>query len=78
MRNADLEISRLESVFKDIYNYEVERWSIPPSDADTATLTKVQDFLRAYGQQDNLLIVYYAGHGRPGTLKGAPPIWHPT
>ena len=77
MRFATQEINRLSWVLKDGYGAEVEHWQIPStSRADLMTFDKVRAFLDQYGNQDNLLLVYYAGHGRPGNSPGGPPVWH--
>lgn len=75
MAFAGKEIKRLQSVLEDGYGCEVSEWKIPSRDADLETLDKVRSFLDQYGQPDNLVIVYYAGHGRPGTNPGSPPLW---
>ncbi|KAK2609209.1 hypothetical protein QQS21_002291 [Conoideocrella luteorostrata] len=76
MRFARKEIKRLQSVLEDGYGCEVKEWKIPGRDADLETLDKVRGFLDQYGQSDNLVIVYYAGHGRPGANPGSPPLWY--
>ncbi|KAI1443636.1 hypothetical protein F5Y02DRAFT_196717 [Annulohypoxylon stygium] len=71
------EIKRLSSVFSDVFGYNIHGVTIPTSKPDLRVRREVDDFIEDYGQEDNLLIVYYAGHARPGLRSGAPPIWYP-
>jgi len=59
------EIKNLERVFKDIYHFETEVWSIPDVDCHAEVNEKILDFKRVGGNcKDDLKIVYYAGHGK--------------
>ncbi|KAI1089103.1 hypothetical protein F5B19DRAFT_468778 [Rostrohypoxylon terebratum] len=71
------EIKRLSSVFSDVFGYNIHGVTIPTSKPDLKVRREVDNFIEDYGQEDNLLIVYYAGHARPGLRSGAPPIWYP-
>ncbi|OTA97449.1 hypothetical protein M434DRAFT_275372 [Hypoxylon sp. CO27-5] len=73
--HMEKEIDRLRSVFEDGFCYTIHQLKIPLSNSDLIMRRKVDDFISDYGGRDNLLIVYYAGHARPGTYSGAPPIW---
>lgn len=75
MPNTSVEIKRLQSVFQDAYHFDVESWQIPSVDPDLELLFKTQSLIKSHQGVDNLLIVYYAGHARPGSLRSAPPIW---
>ncbi|KAI0889583.1 uncharacterized protein GGS22DRAFT_1477 [Annulohypoxylon maeteangense] len=77
MRGMENEIKRLSSVFSDVFGYNIHRLIIPTSKADLRVRREVDSFIEEYGQQENLLIVYYAGHARPGLRTGSPPIWYP-
>lgn len=57
------EISELHDVFQQICRFKVENWSIPSERSHIALATKVLGFLNDYESRDNLLIVYYGGHG---------------
>jgi hypothetical protein len=68
-----LKVQRLKSVFKNIYNYNVEsflidsrRSALPQAQANLA----VANFVNLNDQEDALFIVYYAGHGAPGKEQG--------
>ncbi|KAH8175899.1 hypothetical protein LIA77_04317 [Sarocladium implicatum] len=73
---ANKEIRRLKSVLTKKYGAKVEHWMIPSRDADFKAMDKVRGFLEQYGKPENLLLVYYAGHARPGNVPGSPPVWH--
>ncbi|OTA98110.1 hypothetical protein M426DRAFT_326250 [Hypoxylon sp. CI-4A] len=74
--HMDKEVTRLSNVLKGEFGYKIHPLIIPASKADLKIRREVDNFIENYGDQDNLLIVYYAGHARPGTHSGAPPIWH--
>lgn len=57
------EIDELYDVFRQIYHFEVERWSIPSKRSHNTLAAKLLGFLADYESKDNLLIVYYGGHG---------------
>jgi hypothetical protein len=60
-----IEIRKLFNVFKDIYNFEVERWKISDASSHVDTNQKILDFVRLGDDSDeHLKIVYYAGHAR--------------
>jgi hypothetical protein len=59
------EIKRLDRVFKDVYHFETEIWSIPDFDCHAAVNQKILDFKRiGCNCKNDLKIVYYAGHGK--------------
>lgn len=74
MKNADLEIARLQSVLEDLYHYTVENWKIPSVKPRQEATFKYLQFAKDYGASGSLLIVYYAGHAR--ATPGQGPIWH--
>jgi hypothetical protein len=58
-------ISRLSSVFKDVYRFDVEPWIIPSDGSQATTTQKMLDFVRLGGDSDDdLKIVFYAGQTR--------------
>ena len=67
------EIQVLERVFRNIYGYSTERWSIPSVDADDALLEKLFAFRKSNDRDDNLFIIYYGGHGYLNPSRQ--PIW---
>jgi choline dehydrogenase-like flavoprotein len=59
------EISRLSDVFKDIYHFDVEAWTIPSANSKAETSQKITDFINIGGDNDeDLKILYYAGQTR--------------
>jgi hypothetical protein len=58
------ELDRLSDVFKDQYSFDVVTWLIPANDKSHHTLmAKALDFVDEFDSEDNLFILYYAGHG---------------
>lgn len=57
------EIGELYEVFRQIYHFEVEGWRIPSERSHNTLAAKLLGFLDDYESQENLLIVYYGGHG---------------
>ena len=63
----DKELAELEKVFQMNYHYRTQRWLIPHGPNPTAKLSAhVAQFLDN-ARPNNLLIIYYAGHGFVGT-----------
>ncbi|KAL8924219.1 MAG: hypothetical protein Q9208_004183 [Pyrenodesmia sp. 3 TL-2023] len=59
------ELTALKTVFENQYNFVVEQWHIPSTNSTRALQTKLYDFQNFHQGEDELLIVYYAGHGDP-------------
>jgi hypothetical protein len=58
-------ISRLSSIFKGVYHFDVESWIIPSEGSQATTTQKILDFVRLGGDsEDDLKIVFYAGQTR--------------
>ena len=57
------EVTELQDVFRQSYNYETEEWKIPSNRSHNALATKILQFLNDFEAKDSLLIVYYGGHG---------------
>ena len=65
------EIDNLSSLFRESFNYPVENFELrPEEDAQVIINARVAKFVCDNRGPDTLLIVYYAGHGRPGTNHG--------
>ena len=58
------EVTELQDVLGNDYAFYVETWEIPTAKAHNSLATKLLDFINAHEGKDNLLIVYYGGHGR--------------
>ncbi|MCJ1330704.1 hypothetical protein MMC10_007390 [Thelotrema lepadinum] len=57
------EINDLDNVFKDLYNYQTEQYLIPSRSSANELEGALVDFKRAHDSDDNLLVLYYGGHG---------------
>ena len=60
-------MDRLQAIFKTQFNFETQHFQIPPNKSDTALLAAVTNFANEYNSPDNLMIVYYGGHGYRGS-----------
>lgn len=58
------EISELDGAFTSIYGYATEQWKIPSIRSHNSLAKQLTGFLERYESEENLLIVYYGGHGR--------------
>ena len=63
------EIAELKTTFDQIYRFDVEEWRIPSEHAPKALRTRITNFLNAYEDENNLLIVYYGGRTHLETLS---------
>ncbi|KAL8853690.1 MAG: hypothetical protein Q9221_001501 [Calogaya cf. arnoldii] len=61
--NVQKEITPLEDVFEHQYKFNTEQWDIPSQSSTRALQTKLYDFQNCHQSEDELLIVYYGGHG---------------
>ena len=57
------EINELEDVFRSLYGFEAQAWKIPSKRSHNSLAAKILGFLDDHESKDNLLIVYYGGHG---------------
>ena len=64
------EISKLQSVLANQFLFQVEQWQIPSTSPTRALQTKLYDFQEAYQDENELLIVYYGGHGDADPRRG--------
>jgi hypothetical protein len=69
------EVSALESVFRDIYHFDVEWWKIPDKSPGRHATKKVIEFVEGGNDPDTLLILYYAGHAASNPHQGGLPSW---
>jgi hypothetical protein len=65
------ELDDLGKVFKSVYGFETEAWLIPTADPHVELMTKALKMVKDFGGPDNLLIVYYAGHGQMNPSRQA-------
>ena len=62
------EMERLEEVFTESYNFEVDRFFIPDDTPASSLTSRVIEFI-GNGSPETLLIFYYAGHGFINTAR---------
>lgn len=56
----------MRKIFATDFHFETEFFQIPSLKSETALNTKVANFVHEYDSPDNMVIVYYAGHGYVG------------
>ncbi|CAG8979102.1 hypothetical protein HYALB_00000233 [Hymenoscyphus albidus] len=57
------ETDRLRTIFESNYGFKTQLWLIPSSSSHLKLMSLVLHFLEDYGSSDNLMVVYYGGHG---------------
>ncbi|PVH80663.1 hypothetical protein DL98DRAFT_588255 [Cadophora sp. DSE1049] len=67
------ELDDLAAAFAESYGFKTETWLIPSSQPHLALMGKAFKMVQDFGMKDNLLIVYYAGHG--GMNSSRQPLW---
>ena len=68
--NIHYELTRLKNVFEQQFRFATEQWDIPSQNPTRALQTKLYDFQNAHQGENELLIVYYGGHGDPDRRRG--------
>lgn len=68
------ELDDLAKTLKKAYGFNTETWLIPNTQPHLALMGKAFKIVQDFGKKDNLLIVYYAGHGGMNTSRQ--PLWH--
>lgn len=58
-----LELEDLAKTFTFVYGFETEIWLIPTVKSHVALTAKALQTVQDFGGPDDLLIVYYGGHG---------------
>lgn len=67
------EVNRLKSIFEEKFRYDVQIQYIDnriKKKLQVQVNRKVADFVENHDGPHTLLIVYYAGHGKPGSIYG--------
>jgi hypothetical protein len=57
------EIRTLHRIFEKLYGYTTESWLIPSKESHWELNSKILEFVKRGRGSQNLLIVYYGGHG---------------
>jgi len=68
-----LQVTELDQVFRTTFHYETVRKELTQGSGPTAQIQvnkHLSDFVFEHDDMNTLLIVYYAGHGRPGESTG--------
>lgn len=71
--NSAAEIEQLKTIFQDSFNYTVYSYQIPSAKPQQSLNEQIATFLNYFGGSDNLLVIYYGGHGGPRTKKSKSP-----
>jgi hypothetical protein len=67
---VECEIRGLRKVLENVYKYDVEEFRIPDSGSHAEVSEKINSFVKVGGNSNNdLKIVYYAGHSRLSRTK---------
>jgi hypothetical protein len=69
------ELNDLAEVFRNAYGFQTETWLIPTLEPHFALMTKALETVQRFGKEDELLIVYYAGHGLMNDSRQAVWTW---
>ncbi|KAI0157386.1 hypothetical protein GGR57DRAFT_461743 [Xylariaceae sp. FL1272] len=62
-------------MFDTYFQYTVHAYNIPSVDPEKSLNTYVANFIRFFGGEERLIIVYYGGHGGPKGAKDASCEW---
>ena len=71
--NSATEIKQLQTLFQESFNYTVCLYQFPSIDSQASLNFQIASFLLASGGPNNLLIIYYGGHGGPRTGQSKSP-----
>lgn len=58
-----VELQELDEVLSQTYHFQTQAWRIPSANAHNALAFQLMDFLRNHDDRENLLMIYYGGHG---------------
>ncbi|KAL9015742.1 MAG: hypothetical protein Q9185_006882, partial [Variospora sp. 1 TL-2023] len=64
------ELTILKGVFETQFRFATEQWDIPSQNSTRALQSKLYDFQDAHQDENELLIVYYGGHGDADRRRG--------
>jgi len=64
------ELARLNNVFQ-AYGFQTNVFLIPSTNSHWDLMRKMLDSIQAYDNDQNLLVLYYAGHGRMNSARQA-------
>ncbi|KAL9586255.1 MAG: hypothetical protein Q9212_001031 [Teloschistes hypoglaucus] len=58
-----VELQELDKVLGQTYHFQTEAWRIPSTNPHNALAFRLMEFLRDHDDRENLLMIYYGGHG---------------
>ncbi|KAH8746731.1 hypothetical protein F5882DRAFT_471336 [Hyaloscypha sp. PMI_1271] len=70
-----VEIEELRRLFNGVFGYAAWPYKIPSLDSQRALGVCVAKFIESFGGEDNLIIVYYGGHGGLNVTSKSPCTW---
>lgn len=59
-------MDELHKILDEDFHYETYFFQIPSARWETALVMRIANFVHEYNSPDNMVIVYYAGHGYVG------------
>lgn len=59
------EIEQLQTLFQETFNYTARPYQIPSTNSQASLNLQIASFLHSFTGSDNLLVIYYGGHGGP-------------
>jgi hypothetical protein len=66
---------KVSHMFETSFNYTVHAYKIPSVDSETLLNAYVANFVRYFGGEERLIIVYYGGHGGQKSSKDTSCEW---
>jgi hypothetical protein len=72
---CNVEIEELGRLLNGVFGYAVWPYRIPSLDSQRALGVCVAGFVESFGGDDNLIIVYYGGHGGLNVTSKSPCTW---
>jgi len=73
--DVDWELQDLSKVLG-AYGFDTETWLIPTDSAQFKMMQKASDFIRAFGGENTLFIVYYGGHAYVNSARQLTWSWY--
>jgi hypothetical protein len=73
--DVQTEVDELFNIFEDCYNFTTEVLKIPSRSAHLQLMLMVAEFVEDYDSSENLIIVYYGGHGSINNARQATWMW---
>ncbi|KAK7433388.1 hypothetical protein QQZ08_000328 [Neonectria magnoliae] len=73
--HLDAELNDLDRMFRVEFKYSVQRYRIPSKESELSLNACITQFMLANGGEENLIIVYYSGHGGQTVASRSPCTW---